>query len=199
MYHFPQDPKKIRTRIRRYERALRREQACYGFINDGAGKRYLLGALYLLMGDIAGALRSFRWFAQTFPDDSGDPLQYLCWTLALFRSGELEHATDKLRQTMLSNLYLVPRLLGIAQDHLDIWYASNLMEQSYIDGVPDAVFALWEPPALHWARTTYQSAPIQRGRRRYIAIYHQLLTERPGPKRSQLVTEAYRLRYQTLH
>jgi hypothetical protein len=198
MFDFPQEPKKIRARIRRYERALQREQVCYGCINDGAGKRYLLGALYLLMGDTAGALRSLTWCAQTFPDDSGDPLQSLCWTRALYRTGELEHATDKLRQTMLSNLSLVPRLLGIAQDHLDIWYASNLMEQSYIDGVPDAVFALWEPPALHWARTTYQSAPMRRVRRRYSAIYHQLLTERPGPKRSRLVTEAYRLQYRIL-
>ena len=199
MYAFPHDPQKIRTRIRRYERALRREQECYGFINDGAGKRYLLGTLYLLMGDTAGALRSFAWFAQTFPDDSGDPLQYLCWTLALYRTGELEHATVKLRQTMLSNLYLLPRLLGIAQDHIDIWYASNLMEKSYIDGFPDEVFALWEPPALHWASTVYQSIPMERVRRRYIAIYSQLKTERPGPKRSRLVTEAYRLQYRTLH
>ena len=79
MYDFPQDPKKIRARIRRYERALRREQASYGFINDGGGQRYLLGLLYLLMGDTAGALQSFAWFAQTFPDDGCDPVQYLCW------------------------------------------------------------------------------------------------------------------------
>jgi len=50
MYDFPQDPKKIRVRIRRYERALRHEQVSYGSINDGGGKRYLLGPLYLLMG-----------------------------------------------------------------------------------------------------------------------------------------------------
>jgi hypothetical protein len=199
MYDFPQDPKKIRARIRRYERALRREEACYGFINDGAGKRYLLGALYLLMGDTAGAIRSFAWFAQTFPDDSGDPLQYLCWTLALYRAEELEHAAAKLRQTMLANLYLVPRLLGLQQDHIDMWYPSNLAEQYYSDEVPEAVFALWEPPALHWAHTTYQDAFMQRVRRRYIAIYRQLKTERPGPKRSRLVAEAYRLQYRTRH
>jgi hypothetical protein len=50
MYDFPQDPKKIKARIRRYERALRREQASYGSINEGGGKRYLRGPLYLLMG-----------------------------------------------------------------------------------------------------------------------------------------------------
>jgi hypothetical protein len=199
MYDFPQDPKKIRGRIRRYERALQREKECYGFINDGAGKRYLLGPLYLLMGDTAGALRSLTWFTQTFPDDSGDPLQSLCWTLALYRAGELEHAGAKLRQTMLSNLYLLPRLLGMAQNHIDMWYPSNLTEKSYIDDFPDEVFALWEPSVLQWASTVYQSAPMQHVRRRYIAIYHQLKTERPGPKRSRLVAEAYRLQYRTLH
>ena len=151
MYAFPHDPKKIRTRIRRYERALRREQECYEFINDGAGKRYLLGTLYLLMGDTAGAVRSFAWCAQTFPDDSGDPLQYLCWTLALYRAGELEHAIVKLRQTMLSNLSLLPRLLGLEQDRIDMWYPSNLAEQRYSDEVPEEVLTLWEPPALQWA------------------------------------------------
>src|SRR6266511_1709737 len=144
MYDLPQAPTKIRARIRRYERALRREQECYGFINDGAGKRYLLGPLYLLMGDTAGALRSFAWFAQTFPDDSGDPVHFLCWTLALYRSGDLKHATVTLRQTMLSNLYLLPRLLGIPQDPIDMWHASNLAEKAYSDDVPAEVLALWE-------------------------------------------------------
>jgi tetratricopeptide (TPR) repeat protein len=195
MDDFPQEPKKIRARIRRYERTLRREQGCYGFINDGAGKRYRLGPLYLLMGDTAGALRSFAWFAQTFPDDCGDPLQYLCWTLALYRAGDLEQAAAKLRQTMLSNLYLLPRLLGLPQAHIDMWYPSNLTEKAYSDGVPHEVLALWEPAALHWAHAVYTSAPMQRVQCRYIAIYHQLQTEPPGPKRSRLVNEAFRLHY----
>ena len=43
---FPTDPKRIRERIRRYERALKRElEERYG--GDGYGKRYLLGTLYV--------------------------------------------------------------------------------------------------------------------------------------------------------
>ncbi len=38
---FPTDPKRIRERIRRYERALRRELEI-GEGRDGYGKRYLL-------------------------------------------------------------------------------------------------------------------------------------------------------------
>jgi hypothetical protein len=196
MCDFPQDPKKIRPRIRRYEHALRREQVCDGFINDGAGKRYLLGPLYLLMGDTEGALRSFTWFAQTFPDDSGDPVHGLCWTLALYRAGELEHAAAKLRQTMLSNLYLLPRLLSMDQDHIDLWYPSNLAEQRYCDDVPDALLALWEPPSLQWVNALYSSEPWRRVRCRYIEIYTQLKDEPPGPKRSRLIEEAFQLQYQ---
>jgi hypothetical protein len=195
MDDFPQDPTKIRARIRRSERALRREQASYGFLNDGGGKRYLLGPLYLLLGDTADALQSFAWFAQTFPDDGGDPAQYLCWILALYRAGDLKQAAAKLRQTMLANLYLQPRLLGLAQDPLDMWHPSNLTEKAYSDSVPDTLLMLWEPAALHWAHTVYHRAPMQRVRRRYIAIYHQLQTEPVGPTRSRLVDEAFRLHY----
>jgi hypothetical protein len=198
MDNFPQDPKKMRTRIRNDERALRREQERFGFIRDGAGKRYLLGPLYVLMGDMEGSLRSFAWFAQTFPDDSGEPWHFLCWTLALYRAGQMEQAATKLCQTMLSNVYLIPRLLGLDQEVIDMWHPSNLSEKSYVDALPDALFAVWEPSALQWVHTIYHREPMRRVRDRYIEIYTQLKEEPPGPTRSRLVEEAYALQYPTL-
>jgi len=79
MADIPPDPKRIRARIRSYERKLEQERRELGSYHDGAGKRYFLGPLYLLAGDLAGAVRSFRWFEQEFPDDGGDPGQSLCW------------------------------------------------------------------------------------------------------------------------
>jgi tetratricopeptide (TPR) repeat protein len=198
MYDFSQDPKNIRTRIRSYERALRREQERFGAIHDGAGKRYLLGPLYVLMGDTEGALRSFAWFAETFPDDSGEPLHLLCWTLALYRAGQTEQAAATLRQTMLSNLYLMPRLLGRDQDIIDMWHPSNRSEKRYVDALPDEWYAVWEPSALAWVRTVYDSEPMRRVRDIYIAIYTALQEEPPGPRRSRLVEEAFQLQYPTL-
>src|SRR5712691_1526955 len=195
MYTFPTDPRTIRARIRRYERALRQEQERFSCIRDGGGTRYLLGPLYLLLGDTAGALRSFAWFAETFPDDSGDPVHLLCWTLAWYRTGDMRRAAGTLRQTMLSNLYLLPRVLGREQDVIDMWHPSNRTEKSYRDAIPEAWLALWDPPALHWAHTVYQRASMQRVRRRYIAIYHQLQTEPIGPTRHHLVDEAMHLKY----
>lgn len=42
MSFFPTDPKKIRARIRSYERKLQKELDETGMIHDGYGKRYLL-------------------------------------------------------------------------------------------------------------------------------------------------------------
>ena len=193
MYQFPKEPQEIRERIRRYERELRKERERIGFIEDRSGKRYLLGPLYMILGDTEGAIRSFEWFETTFPDDIGEPFQYLCWTLALYRSGELEGATQKLRQTMLSNLYLIPHLLGSEQEELDIWHASNWERMDYLEDAPPEIYGLWDEKALQWVVETYHSPQFRQVRERYIDIYKQLKVERLGPKRSQLVREAFRL------
>jgi hypothetical protein len=194
---FPKDPKKIRARIRRYERALRKEYEETGFYSDGYGKRFLLGPLYLLMDDLEGALRSFAWYEETFPDDGGDPMQLLCWTLALYRSGDLEAAAQKLRRAMFSNLYLIPRLLGLEQEELDIWHGSNIAELIHVEAIPPELFALWDEPALEWVRGTYNAPDFCQVRERYIAIHRALQTEPRGPKRTQLVNEASELRYKS--
>jgi len=193
MYQFPQEPRKIRARIKRYERELREELEAYGFIRDGYGKRYLLGPLYLLMDDLEGAREAFEWFEQNFPHDVGEPVHYLCWTLALYRSGDRERAVDKLRQTMLSNLYLIPYLLGRDQEELDIWHGSNYEQKGFLQCVPPEIWALWDTPALQWAEEAYDSPEFRRIRTRYIEIHEQLKSEPPGPRRSQLVDEAFSL------
>ena len=193
MYQFPKEPKKIAERIRRYERELRKEYGKFGFISDDFGKRYLLGPLYMMLGDLAGAVKSFEWFEQTFPDDVGEPFHHLCWTLALYRSGNIAGAPQKLLQTMLSNLYLIPYLLGLEQDKLDIWHGSNIAEKDYLRYAPPEIFGLWDEQALQWAEEVYHSPEFCQVRTRYIEIYKQLRHEPPGPKRSQLVSEAFRL------
>jgi hypothetical protein len=61
-------------------------------IYDGAGKRYLLGPLSLLLGDLDHALNRFRWFEAEFPDHCGEPSHHLCWALAPYRGGDQEAA-----------------------------------------------------------------------------------------------------------
>ena len=93
------------------------------------------------MGDTKGALQSYTWFDQIFPDDSDDPLHLLCWTLVLYRMGAWNQAEAKLRQTMLSNLYLVPHVLGIEQGFPVMWHPSSLTVKSYLACIPESIFA----------------------------------------------------------
>lgn len=191
---FPKEPKKIRTRIRRYERALRKEHEEYGFYDDSYGKRYLLGPLYLLMDDLEGALQSFAWFDETFPDDSGYPMQYLCWTLALYRAGDLDAAKRKLRRTMLQNLYLVPHLLSIEQDEIDMRHSTNLAQKEHLKYIPPEIFDLWDEDARQWLHETYVADDTRQIRERWIAIHRQLQHESAHETRVQLVEEASKLR-----
>ena len=137
MLDFPEDPKKIRARIRRYERKLRGEKADFGMINDGAGKRYFLGPLYLLMSDLEGAIDAYRWYEAEFPDDSGEAGHHLCWSLALYRSGDKDAARSKLQHTMLLNVYLIPELLDEPQEEIEMWHGCNRSEIQYLEYVPE--------------------------------------------------------------
>jgi hypothetical protein len=109
----------------------------------------------------------------------------------------MEQAAAKLCQTMLSNLYLIPRLLGRDQEVIDMWHPTNLSEKSYVDSLPGELFAVWEPSALQWVHSLYHREPMRRVQDRYIVIYTQLKEEPPGPTRSRPVEEAYQLQYPT--
>jgi len=193
MYYLPTEPKKIKARIRRYERAFVEEREQLGYIHDGAGKRYRLGPLYLLMGDLQGALDSYRWFEAEFPDDTGEVFQYLCWALTLYRSGYRGQAADKLIQTMMHNLYVIPFVLGWDPQPLDIWHASDWHEIGYLDYMDPAILHLITDEEKNWMSQQCQSPKSMAIQKRFIEIHRQLKDERPGPKRSQLVKEVSRL------
>jgi hypothetical protein len=190
MWRFPTTPKNIRATIKRYEKALQHEQSRYGMIDDGRGKRYLLGPLYVVNHDIDGALRSFAWFENTFPDDIGDPGQYLCWAFALYTSGDLQNATRKLRQVMLMNLYILPKLLELDAPQGDMWHGSNDASPEYLQYIPPVFFQVWNDDAVAWAKKQYQSEEFVATRTRYVAIQRQLKQEPVGPTRTKLVQEA---------
>ena len=190
---FPTDAKRIRERIRRYERSLKTELDG-GYRRDGYGKRYLLAPPYMLLGDVDGALASFDWYVHAYPDDSGEPYHYLTWALALFRGGRRQEAFHKLYQTMLQNLYLVPFLLGRHPQRLDIWHGSNLAWIDYAVEVPQELLGLWDDVALQWAQEVSEHPTIVDKVARYTAIHRELKAEPRGPRRSALVRESFALK-----
>ncbi len=76
--------------------------------------------LYLPMSDTAGALAFFVRYEQAVSDDTDDPLHLYGWTLSRYRTSERDKAAAKLCQTMRSNLYLIPHILGVDQDAIDM-------------------------------------------------------------------------------
>ncbi len=195
MYNFPSEPRKIKERIRRHERAFIKEQQEHGVISDGAGKRYLLGPLYLILNDVDGALKYYQWFESEFPDDVGEPLQYFCWILALYRKGDTDAATNKLIQAMLKNLYLIPHILGQGQERYDIWHGSNYEDIEYLSYLPPVVMELCTKEELDWINRQYSSDKFTTIRGRYIDIQSQLKDEPRGSRRTELVEQASRLEY----
>ena len=187
------EEQKIRSRLRSYERKLQKEKKEYGFYRDGAGKRYQVGPHYMLLGDNAGALAAFEWFDEEFSDDIGEPGHFLCWSLALHRAGNEIGAARKLRQTMFSNLYLLPRLLGTPIAELDIWHGSSDAEPSYAEHIHEPYLWLWTDEEKEWASGLYHSPGFHSVRKRFIEIRRALNTTRPGPERSRLVEEMHEL------
>lgn len=195
MSQFPNDPRKIKERIRRYEAALHQEFRKFCFISDGSGKRYLIGPMYLLLGDVSGAVRAFDWFEKTFPNDIGEPFHLLCWALALYKSNDWVKAAKILRKAMLSNLYLLPHLMRIEQPSLDIWQSTNWEGKEYVEQGPVELLRLWDEQALGWAKEHHESEGFWKVRERSIQIMRLLETAPVGPERSALVEELYALRY----
>ena len=193
MYDIPKESRKIKDRIRRYERAFKKDELEYGFIRDGYGKRYLLGLLYLVLNDTEGAYNSYKWFEETFPDDAGDPLCYLCWTLTLYRKGDSVSASNKLIQTMLQNLYLIPHLLGLSPERFDIWHGSNYADIEHLNYLPPVILDLCTNEELTWISEQYNSENFKAIQDKYVDIHRQLETEPRGPRRTQLVEQASRL------
>ncbi|MEM7537939.1 MAG: hypothetical protein AAF639_37560 [Chloroflexota bacterium] len=193
----PKRPGTIRDRIKRYERDLRKEKKLFGAFDDSSGTRYLLVPYYVLLGEWRGAVKSNKWFEKNFPNDVGDPFQFICATLAYYKTDDQTNAARLLQKTMFSNLYLVPRLLGQELEPLDVDPYSNTETAAYLDYAPPEYWDLWDEEALAWIGETYESESFVQMRERYIELEKQLKDEPVGPTRSALVEEKSKLVYGT--
>ncbi len=189
----PKRPGTIRDRIKRHERDLRKEKKLFGGFDDSSGTRYLLAPYYTLLSEWRGAVKSNKWFEKNFPDDVGDPFQFICTTLAYYKTGDMTNAERLLQKTMFSSVYLVPRLLGQTLEPLDVEPYSSSETAAYLDYAPPEYWALWDEEALAWISNTYENEQFVQLRERYIEIEKQLKDEPAGPTRSELVDEKNKL------
>ena len=195
---FPDTEQKVRARISRYRSSLNREKRDHGFISDGDGKRYLLFSFYFLLGDLNKAEQYFHWYESELPDDVGEPFQLLCWALLLFRMGKEAQAKHKLAQAMLSNLYLIPSILGRDIDKYDMWHSSNDQDIDCVQHFPLQVIDEIRLSEIEWLTEFYDSFEFKRLRERHISIYRELLRQKNIENRKKLIEEADHL-LDTIH
>ena len=179
--------KKFRDRATRLKRALANEQKKYRHIEDGAGKRYLIGPFYVLADELEKALAHYDWYEKHCSDDIGEPIHYLYWALALHRIGEIKKANVKLLETMLRNLYLLPILLGLRPDTYDIWHSSNMEQPDYITQTPAEFLPQLSEQERSWIGEQFDSFRFRRAREEYVATYGALKLERNIDNRRQIL------------
>ena len=179
--------KKFAERATRLKRALANEQKKYRHIEDGAGKRYLIGPFYVLAGELKKALTHYDWYEKHCSDDVGEPFHHLYWALALYRTGETTRANAKLLETMLQNVYLLPILLGLRHDRYDIWHSSNMEEPDYITEAPPDFLPHLSEQERSWIGEQLETFRFRRAREEYIATYGALKHEKDIDKRRQIL------------
>lgn len=193
MFTFPDTEKKLKSRISSYKSALNKEQKNHGYINDGGGTRYLLFCLYFVLDDLNKSNKYFEWYKNAFPDDSGEPVQKLCWALGLHRMNKDKEAKYILGRLMLSNLYIIPRIIGTEVTEYDIWHSSNYQYIDYFGYIPEDVIKNIKQSEIRWMSKLYNSFEFRRIRKRYIDIYHELQGLSNIDNRRVLLNESYSL------
>ncbi|MGA9117386.1 MAG: hypothetical protein WB626_11465 [Bacteroidota bacterium] len=174
----PDALKKIRTRAVRLRRLLANEEKAHGAVDDGAGKRYLIGPLFVQCGDLAAALEHYAWYERACGDDCGEPIHYLFWTLALYRSGDRDGAREKLLETMIQNIYLLPELLGTPVKAEEIWHCSNWVTPGYMTETPGEFVPVLSEEERAWIAGELETDRFRRVKAEYVSTFGALKHER---------------------
>lgn len=188
---------RIKVKIDKYKKALSLDKKQWGgFYNDGQGIRYVIPALYIQMLDYKGGQKYFNWFDKNFPDDSCYPIFLFEWTFVLFKCNKLIEAEKKLHLTFFSNTYLLDKFLG--KEFLDLdknesssWEFKSLTEHFHYNKNEIEFIDL-----AKWISEKLQTRMFLDKANRFVEIEQLLKTEPIGEKRTKLVEELSKLRYE---
>lgn len=188
----PKTARGLENQIDRIKAELKAEEKEHGAISDNKGNRYYLFYLHFLLDDKKRSKAYVKWYCEQFPDDMGEPFQLLCWALIAHRNGD-DNTDHLLARAMLSNLYLLPRLIGRPLARTGIWHAITFAEPEYVDTIPPQILEAITDEEIQWIAQKHDSPLFIRLRERYIEIQTELKTIPVGPERAKLVEESYHL------
>jgi hypothetical protein len=112
----------------------------------------------------------------------------------MYRAGHVHAAVPRLREVMLQNRFLLPRLLGRNVEGLDVFPDSDELEMMRLDPIPEEYFAIWGERELRWTSTLYDGE-FSTARARYLEIERVLEHEPRGERRVRLVNELFGMKH----
>jgi len=181
------------TKIKRCKAALSAEKRKFGWHDDSRGLRYLIPELYIEIKDYKGALRYFRWFQKSFPDDGGFPGFFLSWTKALFEDGKLLDAKRMAIKTALTNIYLIPILLDLPVEEQDLPEYASVDSYAYAADSREHFLYLVTLEFSDWLNEAYTSKEYQVTIEKYVLLSQKLETLPASPERTAVVEKMYAL------
>jgi tetratricopeptide (TPR) repeat protein len=128
---------------------------------DNQGARFEIGPLYQLADDLGAALDAYDRYAETYPDDWGDPHHRFCWGLALFHDDQPKAALRRWREAIFRNVYVAPLLLDEPLPDTKVWHGINLGEPFYAEDYLDRYGALWDNEARAALAVLWQADPLR--------------------------------------
>lgn len=148
--------------------------------------------LYFLLDDREAAREYFEWYETEFPDDMGDPIQHLCWALSLYRMGNSLAARRRFAIAMLSNSYMVPKVLGRKMPP-KIRAGSNFEWAEYVEECPPEVFGVITESDREWMAAEYDSLDFVRLRKKHRELREKLDKLEVGTERNRVVKQLFSL------
>jgi hypothetical protein len=171
---------KIKIKIKQIRAALTAEKRLYGGFHDGNGRRYYISDLYLQIADYKGAITYKKWFDKNFPDDIGDAMISMNWSIAYHGLGKTKEAEVYTIHTSFQNIYLHGFLLDRSVERIDIYEPGyDLLEytKSQIKEFRKVVTKSYLDWLSGFVETDVYKIPINR----FIAI-SKLLKDESDPK-----------------
>lgn len=185
---------RLKSRARRLLKALKAERRRFGGFDDSGGKRYRIGPLFMQAGALDEALDFYRAFDRWFPDDAGEPMNCFFWALALHRAGDAGGAEDRLLQTLINNLYLLPALLGETVPREDMEHSSNWEEPAYALSILEEFRPVLTDGERDWIRAALAGERLTRVRGAYVLAKTDVRTAKNLAERQAILGRWYRLR-----
>ena len=190
MLSFPDTEEELRDAISSHEAEFKKEKEEHGTVRDSDDNRYSLFSYHFLLNDLDKTRDYIAWYEAEFPDDMGEPIQKLCWSLSLYRMAQLDASRQKLAELMVSNVYFIAFILGQSVEELDILHKSDFESIDYIKNIPEAVKTNITESDLEWILQQYRSFEFRLIKQRHVEICEGLKYTKDEYQLDRLAEEA---------